>query len=245
MQTKILRALIYIPLAFISSGCALLLPAKKDLGTIFCSKSNNASKLYVFLPGIGDRASDFKKNGFFSLVEQIDNKADAIAVDAYFSYYRNRTIFPLLHNQVILPNREKYNEIILVGISMGGFGAQMYTHEFPGFVDQLVLLSPYMGNKEIINEISDKGGLCAWEAPEVLDVEDYHRKLWKHLKGYCTQNNNLPPVYLAFGNSDKFVKPNKMFASSLPSNSVSTADGGHDWKTWRTLFEIYMKSKED
>jgi len=46
-------------------------------------------------------------------------------------------------------------------ISLGGLGALLYTMEYPQDVQRLMLLAPYVGQTDLVNEIADAGGVAA------------------------------------------------------------------------------------
>lgn len=50
----------------------------------------------------------------------------------------------------------------------------------------------------------------------------------------------LPPIYLGFGDADRYRKPSEMLARQLPAGRVVTLPGGHDWETWMRLWRALL-----
>ena len=115
------------------------------------------------LPGRGDRAATFISNGFQNAGENYG--FDTIAADAHFGYFRKRTLVERLHADIVLPAREAgYKKIWLLGISAGGFGSILYASQYPDEIDGVILLAPFLGEREAIDELVAGGGLATWSA---------------------------------------------------------------------------------
>jgi pimeloyl-ACP methyl ester carboxylesterase len=192
--------------------------------------------LVVLLPGIGDAKEDFKRQGFARAFHDHGSPCELIALDGHFGYYANGTIVERLHDDVIAPAHARGLERIwLVGISLGGLGAALYARDRPGEVDGLVMLSPYLGEDAILDEIEKAGGPRAWH-PASLPEERDLRGLWVWLQRYGTPGIERPPLLLGFGNSDRFARGHRMLASLLPPERVLHTRGGHTWHAWRRLW---------
>ena len=86
--------------------------------------------LLIMLPGRGDRASSFVTAGFVDIADR--HQFDVLAVDAHFGYYAERILVERLHEDIIAPAKARgYENIWLLGISMGGLGALLYAAEYP------------------------------------------------------------------------------------------------------------------
>ena len=195
------------------------------------------------LPGGGDEAADFMRNGFIGAVEDSGIHADIIAVDANLGYYFKRNLLPRLHEDVIVPAREKgYKNIWLLGISMGGLGAMIYAKHHPDNISGLIVLAPFLGYPAVINEISDAGGLSRWTPKEPIDKDNYQHDLWKWLKGYAEPKEKRPRLVLGYGNKDKFGAGSALLAEVLPRDQVFIVPGRHDWKTWGRIFDMILRS---
>jgi len=192
--------------------------------------------LVVLLPGIGDGKEDFRRQGFSRAFHDHGSPCELIALDSHFGYYANGSIVERLHEDVIAPARARGVERIwLAGISLGGLGAAIYARDRPGEVDGLVLLSPFLGDDEILDEIEKAGGPRAWHPAGVPGERDL-RGLWVWLQGYDTPGIERPPLLLGFGDSDRLRRGHRMLASLLPPERVLHTRGGHTWHAWRRLW---------
>jgi pimeloyl-ACP methyl ester carboxylesterase len=193
-------------------------------------------QLLLLLPGIGDTAGCYARQGFLTVAQQGQRPTDVWAVDAHVGYYASRTFLDRLDQDVIGPARERgYRTITLAGISLGGFGALLYASRFPGTVEKVIALAPFLGRSAVVQEIG-VSGLSAWTHSEIA-ANDYERSLWSWLKGYGTEGaGTLPRLYLGFGEEDCFVSAHRLLSAVLPDRQVFIAPGGHTWSTWRHLW---------
>jgi pimeloyl-ACP methyl ester carboxylesterase len=199
----------------------------------------------IFLPGIEDLAEDFEFHGFIDAMRERDEAVDAVALDAHYGYYATRTIHEKLTSEVLTPARNLgYERIWLVGISLGGLGALSYAARHPENVSGLVLLAPYLGDSVVINEIRTAGGVNAW-SPATIKEADYQRMLWRWIKQYQAARLSPLPIYLGFGEQDAFVAANQLLAAVLPDDQVVTVRGGHDWTTWKALWQKLLAARPD
>jgi pimeloyl-ACP methyl ester carboxylesterase len=190
------------------------------------------STAIVLLPGIRDRGQTFVDEGFFDAAMLA---ADVYAADAHFGYYRNRTAVERLYQDILLPlKRRGYEHIWLAGISLGGFGAVLTAAEYPGVVDGLVLLSPYMGDRKLAAEVQGAGGLQQWK-PGELDAEDYERRALSWLRDESRMPEGME-LFLGFGTSDDFAPLLFELRPLFPDERFVAIEGGHDWPTWRRLW---------
>jgi len=198
--------------------------------------------LLVFLPGIRDRAAVFADKGFVSAVRASGIEADMIGVEAHLDYYLKKQFLTRLKQDVIDPARQRgYRDIWLVGISLGGFGAIWYDIEHPGDLTGIVALAPYLGEAEVIDEVTAAGGLAGWLPADDIENDD-QRKIWRGLKSYQSGQKSLNRFYLGYGTGDKFALPCGMLARILPPAQVFTTRGGHNWSSWRPIWDAILKS---
>jgi pimeloyl-ACP methyl ester carboxylesterase len=233
-----LRNLPVIFLIILFTGCAYIQSPRTPLNTIYYSNgSQEADTLLVLLPGMGSRAEDFIKNEFLRQMETARVQADAVLVDAYLRYYLQRNILVRLQEDVIRPAQEKgYKNIYLVGISMGGFGAVLYAREHPQVLKGMILLAPFLGEEEVVEEIYEAGGLRKWSAKVPLTDENYQEVIWDWLKAYSQAGSTRPKLLLGFGRDDPFFKANSLLGEVLPAQQVYIQPGKHDWPTWNRIF---------
>ncbi|MEP7011520.1 MAG: alpha/beta hydrolase [Acidobacteriota bacterium] len=193
--------------------------------------------LVVFLPGLGDHKEDFfHKGGFLKAFRDSGSPCEVIAVESHFGYFADGSIVERLHQDVIAPARARgVEKIWLVGISLGGLGASLYACDRPGEVEGLVLLSPYLGDDPILDEIEKAGGPRKWHPAAPPEPRDL-RRLWVWFQGFETPGAERPPLLLGFGDSDRLRRGHRLLASLLPPDRVLHTHGGHTWFAWRRLW---------
>ncbi len=187
----------------------------------------------VFLRGRSNRPEEFRSSGMFAQARRLWPHARFVAPDLHLGYYFERTAIQRLQQDVIDPARaDGIHQVTLVGISLGGLGALLYQLEHPGVVDEIILLAPYLGEKDVWQEIIDQGGVRAWQ-PGTVTQDDYSRRLWNDLRDQWREGGHSARVRLACGESDRFAEPNRLFAASfLSPDDVVFVPGRHNWKTW-------------
>jgi len=179
---------------------------------------------------------DFEQEGFIDVMRTAGVRADVVTVDAHLGYYYNRTVLERLEADVIVPARAKgYRRILLVGVSLGGLGALLHERDFPGSVDGLVVLAPYLGREgSLFKQIAAAGGPQAWAVGRDLSAGEVEEQIWAFLG---SRSQLLPPTWLSYGRGDDFAGGHNMLARLLPAVRVRSIEGGHDWPTWRALWQ--------
>ena len=224
------------------TSCYGLRPAVTPMRTLELAKAEGNGCLLVLLPGRGDGAEDFLRNDFAKIAAANGIVADVVAVDAHMGYYRERSLAERLHEDVIVPARSRGQRVWLAGISLGGLGSLLYMAQYPGEVEGAVLLSPYLGEGAVIDEIEAAGRLAAWSGA-ALDLEndrppagdELWRRLWTFLRQTLAEPGD-PPLYLAFGRQDRLLRTDRLLARELPPDHVVVREGGHDWGAWTPLW---------
>lgn len=252
--SRILKSALFLTLVFVA-GC--FPPTTVPIETIRYEAPDKQPPrlLIVYLPGNGDPITVFRKKGLVEAVRQRGLQADIIAVNAHIGYYVNGTVFTRLKEDVIKPAKTRgYEQIWLVGNSLGGYGSLSYVHEYPHDVTGVVMLGPFLGKKEIVDEIKQAGGILQWTPSEIkLKTEDeWNKHLWLWIKDRvqqekipfraeeCGQKECDPKVYLGYGRRDRFSYGQEFLASLLPPEQVLVIDGGHDWTTWTKLWNMLL-----
>lgn len=204
--------------------------------------SGKPRQLVVMLPGRWSRPEEFQQEGLMQLARDHWPQARIVASNLHLGYYTNRVIVDRLHHDVILPaKRDGVQEIIVVGVSMGGLGALIYDLEHPGIIDRMILLSPFVGDEKVVSEIDAAGGVRSWN-PGPIEEKDFSRKLWLGLKREWLGQRQRPEVILACGDKDRLRPSNERFASDfLKPREVIRLPGDHDWPTWRTAFAMALE----
>ena len=196
--------------------------------------------LWVLLPGRYDKASAFDDHGWISEARKAGVRADIMAVDAYLDYYVQRTVVTRLHQDVILPARQAgYRHIVLIGVSMGAAGALRYWQRYPSGVDGVVMVAPYLGEPELLDEIRRAGGVRRWNASGC--PADDICQLWKELK-VRDRDGAVPKHFvLLYGQRDRLVEGHELLAPLLDQRQVVAIRGGHDWFTWNRLWSLALQ----
>jgi pimeloyl-ACP methyl ester carboxylesterase len=134
----------------------------------YAKAAEQGQRLFIFLPGRRDRASDFVRHGFVAMAQCRVPGLDCVAVDATICYYFDGSIADRLHREIVRPARTlPYHEIWLVGVSMGGLGAFFHERMHPGEITGFILLAPFVGeDRKLFKEIDAAGGAEAWAAAQ-------------------------------------------------------------------------------
>lgn len=214
--------------ASVPASCIWRRSAAVPIGTLeYIDVSHKNRTLVVLLPGIYDTAGDFEQHGLIQAVKDRRINVDLIAVDAHYGYYATGNVIERLHADVITPALQRgYRNIWLVGVSLGGFGSLLYSKAHPEVVRGVLLISPFLGRPA-----------QSIDPAEWLGERNGEESVWTWLSNYPTNENTLPRVFLAYGKEDKFAETNERLAKLLPPENVLRLSGGHDWRTWKVLWE--------
>ncbi len=207
--------------------------------------------LVVFVPGFLDGPDTFMDNGFPSDVITRGAPCDSVAIDLHYRYYwsspsSGEGVASVVFDDVLEPAAARgYQEIWLVGISMGGLGALLTAERHPELVSGIILLAPFVGDDAIVREIEAAGGAEAWHPPSGLEhtpwtQDNYTAHLWSWLRGYATDADAMPPLYIGWGDDDRLGAADRLLAAMQPSDHVVTIAGTHNWQTWRPLFDTFL-----
>ena len=199
-----------------------------------------AATRIVCLPGAYQAAEDFLAAGFDDSVRRRRLPIDLLLVDAELAHLGDRRFLHQLKHEILAPRRAPAGcrSIWLAGISLGGFMALDYVTSNPDDLDGVCLLAPYLGNRLLTGEIARARSLDAW-LPGELAESDEERRIWRYLQAWRTGSL---PLYLGFGGDDRFVEAHRLMAQALPERAVDVVPGGHDWSTWKVLWENFLDS---
>ena len=162
--------------------------------------------------------------------------------DLHLGYYKNSSMVTRLHEDIILPARKAgVEKVRIVGVSMGGMGAVIYSLEHPGEIDEIILLAPFLGEAEVIEEIRSAGGLDQWR-PGQIEETDFSRRIWLALKEKWKKSGSeraaMPRVLLGCGEEDRLAESSRLFANEfLEEDEQAWLPGDHDWPVWKELFK--------
>ena len=204
-----------------------------------------APNLLVMLPGAYEQPENFFHQGFVQAVRTRQLPVDVMVVDAHASLYMAQTVLSQLREEVIVPAREQgYAAIWLLGISLGGMGALLYTASHPDDIAGVVALAPYLGPRHISVAAERAGGLQVWPTPAYPPPEDaLDWRLWRWIKAQVMPADPAAPVapegptlFWGYGETDRFAHGHRVVARAMPPERLAVSAGAHDWPTWQDLW---------
>jgi pimeloyl-ACP methyl ester carboxylesterase len=193
----------------------------------------------VWLPGAYHTAQDFLAAGFAAAVHARRAPIDLTLVDLELSHVGDRSAILQLRSEIVLPARAAGVSVWLGGISLGGMVALDYAASYPDELAGLCLLAPYLGSRILTAEIDRAPGLAAWEPGELAETDE-ERRIWRYIKNRRADSR---PLYLGFGQGDRFAAAHRRLAATLPAWAVDVIEGGHEWSTWSRLWENFLDSR--
>lgn len=235
-----------VPAAFLAlaaslSGCAVTRPSTIPISTRHILPAGAGSPtLIVLLHGKGGAPQDFEKARFAAIAQRAGVQVDLVVADAHEGYYDDRTILTRLREDIVAPARAGGTKVWLAGVSMGGTGALLYEKRYPGELQGVLALAPFLGKKDEIRRIIDAGGLDAWSPGDQAELFPWEAWVW--LKSRPGTHAGDTPIYIGYGRSDRFAGGLPLLAVALPKERLWTAEGGHSWSAWDALWERFLRS---
>ncbi|MBN2514861.1 MAG: alpha/beta hydrolase [Deltaproteobacteria bacterium] len=197
--------------------------------------------LVVLLPTVAGQGKLYEQQGLIDICRKHGAIVDIMAIDVQPTLYLKKRIVKKMKSRVIDPAKARgYKHIYLLGTSLGGHAALLYTMEYPHDIEGLFLFAPFISDPFVTNIISEAGGLQTWDVCPQYAWE-YSCKLWKSIRSYVSDPERRSSVFLGYGTEDRFVESCQVLAEVLPPENVFTAPGGHSWKTWQKLWEKMLK----
>lgn len=239
------RMMLAVGSALVISACAVFHTTKIPMQVHeYRAKTDaTARTLLVMLPGRYGTANQFMAEGFVDMVLTAGYSLDVVTAEAHIGYYENKTVIERLRQDIILPAKARgYKRIWILGVSMGGLGAIWYDRTHPGDVDGLILLAPYLGDKQIVDEVEAAGGMRGWHQEE-QDKGLFQKEIWGLTKGYEDQRTTAGRLFLGYGLQDSFARSNSLLAREIPAGQVATLPGSHNWSTWRLLLTKLLENQ--
>lgn len=249
MRLPLLAALLLSLIAL--TGCLPRGNAGKPVPTLLVPApqppASGDRRLVVVLPGRADDLAALRDSGMAQAIQGVWPDADVVLAELTIAYYMQGDAAQLLHRDVIAPARARgYRQIWLTGASMGGLGTLMYEQAYPGTLDGLVLLAPYIGDAPIHREIREAGGVAGWDPgpAQARSRVTWQRDLWRHLKTWHDDPRTAQRVWLAYGDDDRLRKALPTLTPLLPADQVRVFPGGHDWPVWTAGVAWALRSAE-
>ena len=196
------------------------------------AQDGDQAGLLVLLPGLRDRPQDFIDRAF---ADPVPPGWRVVAADAHLGYYRNRSL-PTRLDADVIGLQSIQDPLIIAGISLGGMGSVLhYCETRDRRIQSLILLSPFLGDQEIIEHVSSYQRPAQWRADPEIGREFEHR-LWRCLIDTPWNSDSAPELWLGFGYDDDLRPGHEIVAGLLDSEHVLAVEGGHDWPTWQRLW---------
>jgi pimeloyl-ACP methyl ester carboxylesterase len=193
----------------------------------------------LMLPAAYAEPADFVRHGFARAVRDRSLEVDLVFAGFQLQEVSDRSRFRQLREEILLPANALGCAVWLGGISLGGYlalgYAERYSHELAG----LCLFAPYLGSHLVTSEIERANGLQNWR-PQELPEDDDERRVWRFIRSL--RAGSLP-VHLGLGREDRFARRHGLMAAALAPDNVDVVPGGHDWPTWRRLWDRFLDAR--
>ena len=196
------------------------------------------SCLIVMMPGMLNVPDTYVERGLIPDIVATSQRCDLVSVDAHFGYYRHGNVAERVGEDILgVAERRGYEEVWLLGSSMGAMGAMRVARAHAERIDGIVLFGPWFGDESVIRAIAEAGGLAEWHGPDEAPRDDVSPEaLWAWMRGYATSPEDMPPLYIAVGESDGMRPGAELLRPHLPPGHFGLAEGGHEWATWQVLW---------
>ena len=239
------RSILAIALAAALGACVIIGDADDPISAIRLAAPapNGTPEAVVVLPGFGDDAERMRDRGFAAAVQRAWPHADVLLTNATFAYYSKGSLVPRLEQDVIAPARQRYAKVWLAGASMGGSGTLLYERQRPGQVAGLLLMAPFLGDEDLLDEVRAAGGILKWEPgppPAAVDGENWQREIWRVIKDWTRDPALARRAWLLVGTSDKLLASARLAAPALPPAHYVEVEGGHTWQVWAPAAEMML-----
>lgn len=229
LQVLLLLAVIVL------GGCSAAGNVRMPIPVLLVHAPQPAHRVVVMLPGRGDDLAGLQRHDVARIIQQAWPDADVMLTGLSMPYYTGGVAVKRLHDEVIAPLRSKgYRQVWLAGISLGGLGSLLYDQAYPNQVDGMLLMSPYLGDRAIQQEIRAAGGLAQWQPGprQAIGPETFQRELWRYLKHWSREPARTRTVWLAYGASERFRAAIELASPELSANHVLMLPGHHNWTLW-------------
>lgn len=248
MHARWAGCLLLLSLALLG-GCVARGDVTRPIPTELIHAPQQAQRVVVMLPGRDDDIADLQRRGVAQIIQHEWPDADVVLTGLSMPYYLAGVATRRLHDEVMAPLQQHgYRQVWLAGISLGGLGALQYDQAYPGQVDGMLLLSPYLGERAIQQEIRDAGGLAAWNPgpaqppTQTLGPTAFQRELWSYLKHWSDDQARTQTVWLAYGADERFRAAIELMSPQLPPGHVVMLPGHHDWSLWEPALHVLLRT---
>jgi enterochelin esterase-like enzyme len=193
----------------------------------------------VMLPAAFSGPDDFVREGFISIARERHLDLDLVFAEVELQQVIDRSVLTRVQQELIVPARSLGCAVWLGGISLGGYLALCVAERHPAELAGLCLFAPYLGSHIVTGEIERARGVEGWQPPQLASDDD-ERRVWRFIK-------NLPTgelaVHLGVASEDRFAARHRLMAAALAPADVDIVPGGHDWATWRRMWERFLDAR--
>jgi hypothetical protein len=194
--------------------------------------------LVVMLPGAYSVPQDFIDQGFITALRAKGFAVDVALADAHLGYVENGTLLLRLHDDVIVPaQRQGYQRIWLVGISLGGLASLGLLMRQAEAIEGVLAIAPYVGRPALLQQVAAAGGAKQFANASRTD-DDLEAELWRWLGR--ADAALLSKLYLYTGSDDRLIKGQRWVEALLEADHVLELPGGHDWPVWKALWSRWL-----
>ncbi|HUS24328.1 MAG TPA: alpha/beta hydrolase-fold protein [Candidatus Binatia bacterium] len=221
------------------TGCALLASPESPIPVqrIPAVRPGPERILIVLLPGIADDDEDLRDHHLDEAIHRGWPEADIALTGATVQYYKKGSMVRRLHQEIVEPAwREGYRQVWIAGGSLGGLGALMYEHDHPGEATGVIVLSAWIADRRLNDELTAAGGPVHWdpgELPAHVDGDHDRRQVWRMVRQWPSRPHLAQRVWAGCGTNDRRMQAGmRMLAGVLPPGHYREWDGGHNWAFW-------------
>ena len=225
-------------LLFALAGCGNLGNSELPIPTqtLLGKGEPDQKTLVIVLPGRRDNVEVMQEYGVAEAIHAGWPEVDVQLTNATLAYYMDGGLAARVRSQLLEPARAAgYQRIIVMGASMGGMGSLIVDQANPGMLDHVVLMAPYLGERKLLREIADAGGVLEWQAgpePAGVDSDNFERELWRHVQNIGRNPQQQARVWLAYGEDDRLASTVPVIAPALDPSHILPRAGGHKWVVW-------------
>lgn len=209
-----------------------------------------STQLWVMLPGAYMKPADFVEAGFAAAVHRRGLPHDIELLEADVGEVADGSALAFLQSY-LRPDGDAAGarRICLLGISLGahlalaclaGASAGRGQAQAAARIDATCLLAPYLGPRDIIDEVGAAGAFDSWH-PACAAEADIDRRIWQWLRREAGAHD----LYLGYGSEDRFAKAHALMAQALPASRVDVQPGGHTWPVWTGLWNRHLDQAYD
>lgn len=200
-----------------------------------------AAAAIVLLPAALTSPDDFILHGFAHAIDTSGLDVDLLIPDLHADCYLRSTAVEQLDEMLQKQVLNRYSSFWLTGVSIGGYGVMQHARlselALPSLQGRF-LIAPYLGSREIVNDINASGGISAWcgDGSQLPDAP-----LWQWLQ--CQPHMELSDsLCIGCGTADRFALASRLLEALVPAEQVFSTAGDHSFGPWLALWAQWLKA---